>query len=157
MSPNCSKVVPISSKWSKLGNIDRYWFKWVKIDLGSGYGGGAEDQWEVWNWSCDLSANERLKKNCTRWRTLTDGHGDYMTESSQVGQFSKNPIVYKISLFASTFFTGLVFYQHHCHSLHWLIKWITHPLWKYLQNTFTPKLLELGTLNFEKMFTISEC
>ena len=29
--------------------------------------GGREDQWEAWNWSCDLRANERPKKNCTRW------------------------------------------------------------------------------------------
>ena len=43
------------------------------------------------------SANERPRKNCTRWRrqtenTQTDGHGDSMTELAQRGQFSENEL-----------------------------------------------------------------
>ena len=51
--------------------------------------GGREDQWEAWNWSCHLRANERP------WKKLhpiahTDrqkhGNGDSMTNSSEWGQ-----------------------------------------------------------------------
>ena len=45
-------------------------------------------------------------------------------------------------------------YKHLCHLLiDWIIKWVTDPLCKYLQVTFTPKPSKLGTSNFEKMFT----
>ena len=36
-----------------------------------GKGGEGWDQREAWNYSCDLRANERPQKNCTRWRTTT--------------------------------------------------------------------------------------
>ena len=34
-----------------------------------------------------------LKKNCTRWRTHTDGHGDFMTNSAQRGRVGENQTV----------------------------------------------------------------
>ena len=56
--------------------------------------GGREDQWEAWNWSCDLRANKRPKKTAPNGRQtdrqVTHGHGDSMTESSNWGQFSEN-------------------------------------------------------------------
>ena len=37
----------------------------------------------------------------------------------------------------------------------WGINQLSHPLWKYLQNTFTPKPLELGSWHFERRFTLT--
>ena len=35
-------------------------------------------------------AKGRFLENCTRWRKLTDGHGDSMTESAHWGRFCEN-------------------------------------------------------------------
>ena len=59
--------------------------------------GGKEDQWEAWNWSCDLRANERpwkklhpMAQTYTQTDILTNGHGDSMTNSAQRGQVGEN-------------------------------------------------------------------
>ena len=56
-----------------------------------------EGQWEAWNWSCDLRANERppkklhpMAQNHTHTHRQTVGHGKSMTESDQRGRFSEN-------------------------------------------------------------------
>ena len=41
---------------------------------------GREKQWEAWNWSCDLRANERPKNNFTRWRKQTDRQTSRQTD-----------------------------------------------------------------------------
>ena len=79
---------------------------------------------EAWNWSCDLRANERPRKNCIRLHKQTDrlknkhpdGHGNYMTESAQWGQFSeKNHILiyFKIRTYCRSkiWYEETIFYE----------------------------------------------
>ena len=67
------------------------WFFFLLSFLERG-GGGREDQWEAWNWSCDLRANERPKKihPLTQTDRQSDKHDNSMTESAQWGRFSEN-------------------------------------------------------------------
>ena len=59
--------------WSYLGNKMSFIYIFFGVFCccffegvgGRGEGGGGEDQWEAWNWSCDLRADARPKKNCT--------------------------------------------------------------------------------------------
>ena len=69
-----------------------YFFLVKIIFLGERGGGGREDQWEAWNWSYDLRANERPKKihPLTQTDRQSDEHGTSMTESAQWGRFSEN-------------------------------------------------------------------
>ena len=57
--------------------------------------GGREDQWEAWNWSCHVRANERPNKtapNGVDWQTdkQTHGHGDSLTNSAKWGRVGEN-------------------------------------------------------------------
>ena len=55
--------------------------------------GGGGDQWEAWNWSCDLRANERPRKKLHQMAHKTRLTNS-MTESAQRGRFSENRFKY---------------------------------------------------------------
>ena len=69
MLESCEKVVrQLRKSWEKFEKVVRKFWE-----------GGRGGQWEAWNWSCDLRANGRPKKNCTRWHRTTDKQTEMAT------------------------------------------------------------------------------
>ena len=69
-------VAPIALKnfYLRRSNKKKLWGQFILfifffVEGVQKYGG---DQWEAWNWSCDLRANERPWKNRTSWHRTRD-------------------------------------------------------------------------------------